>query len=104
MLAVFGSMPKRQQRQQDEGIDVYVRVSGSYAELLADLQAIPARARAGRLRLLATLALRQAGPAAAAAVPPPPAPAPVPDVASESTSAATSRRKRANVLKGSLFP
>lgn len=89
-------MPKR---RQDGSIDVYVRVPASYTELLADLQAIPARARAGRLRLLATLALR-AGSMTATTTPLPPNTA---GPASESAGAVTPKRRRVNALKGSLF-
>lgn len=90
-------MPKR---RQNGSIDVYVRVPASYTELLADLQAIPARARAGRLRLLATLALRQAGSTTATTTPLPPNTA---GTASESAGAVTPKRRRVNALKGSLF-
>ncbi len=95
-----GPMPKR---RQSGAVDVYVRIPASHAELLADLQALPARARAERLRLLATLGLRQAGPATAVVPPSSPTPPPPSATSSESAGAVTSQRKRANALKGSLF-
>ena len=102
--AAFGPMPKR--RRPDESVDVFVRVSAAHAELLADLLATPARARAGRLRLLATLALRPSGPPAAAAAPPRASmpPAATQEQADAPTSAPiTPQRQRVKQLKGRLL-
>lgn len=100
-------MPKR--GDADETVDVYVRVSAAHAELLADLRAIPARARAGRLRLLATLALRPSGPSGAGVFPPP-APAAAPHSLVEAPASApvttpvTPQRQRVNQIKNRLLP
>lgn len=98
-------MPKRD--GSDETVDVYVRVSAAHAELLADLRAIPARARAGRLRLLATLALRPSGPSGAGVFPPP-APAAAPhspvEASAPVTTSVTPQRQRVNQIKNRLLP
>ena len=98
-------MPKRD--ASDETVDVYVRVSAAHAELLADLRATPPRARAGRLRLLATLALRPSGPPGAAVSPPPPAPSaalPPPVETPAAPLPVTPQRQRVNQIKNRLLP
>lgn len=98
-------MPKRR-GNSGETIDVYVRVSAAHAELLDDLRAIPPKARAGRLRLLATLALRPSGPPTTGISPPSPAPEapanPVPEA--PAPHSVTPQRQRVSHLKGRLLP
>ncbi len=81
-------MPKKPQSQ--DTLQVFVTIPASHRELLADLQPLPARARAERLRILAAIGLVKT----ASSPPSPTSPEP-----SDDSDAGDQRRKKMAKLR-----